>query len=149
MVMAAIIAETRNRFRQVMLVGILFLLSSFVLSWVGKEVGSLPVFLVALFIFFMGFNVFEPIFPSLLTRITTPQTKGTASGIYSFCHFIGNFVGAMLSGLLYHAYPSWLFLLLVVLASLFFYFTLSFPNPDRKPTPPLPEEDMGVVTLGK
>ena len=133
MLAATIYAETRNRYRQVMLAGAALLLISFFLSWAGKEWNAVPLYLAALFSFFMGFNVFEPIFPSLLTRMTTPQTKGTASGVYSFSHFMGNFVGAVLAGLWYHDHHSWLFLSLISMAVLFFYFLLNFPNPEQFP----------------
>ena len=46
----------------------------------------------------MGFNVFEPLFPSLVTRLTNPTTKGTASGVYNFCQFVGHFAGAAIAG---------------------------------------------------
>ena len=39
----------------------------------------------------MGFNVFEPIFPSLVTRSTAEDTKGTAMGVYNFSQFMGHF----------------------------------------------------------
>ncbi len=134
MISATIYAETRNRYRQVMMTGAALLLISFLLSWAGKEWDGVPLYLAALFLFFMGFNVFEPIFPSLLTRMTTPQTKGTASGVYSFSHFMGNFVGAVLAGLWFHDHLNWLYLLLIGMATFFFYLLLTFPNPQKKET---------------
>ena len=139
MLCATIYAETRNRYRAVMMVGAGLFLISFLLSWAGKEWDGVPLYLAALFIFFMGFNVFEPIFPSLLTRMTTPQSKGTASGIYSFSHFMGNFIGAVLAGLWYHNHPSWLFLLLIGMAALLFYFLQNFPNPHKQESSSKPE----------
>ena len=132
MVLTTIFAETKNRFREVMLFGGGLLLLSFSLSWAGRELNLVPLYLAALFLFFMGFNVFEPIFPSLLTRMTTPDTKGTASGVYSFSHYMGNFAGAALAGFFYQTSPALLFLWLISLAILFFYFTLTFPNPEKK-----------------
>ncbi len=132
MVLAAIFAETKNRFKEVMITGAGLLLLSFALAWAGRELSLFPLSIAALFLFFMGFNVFEPIFPSLLTRLTTPHTKGTASGVYSFSHYMGNFVGAVLAGLFYHSNPFLLFLLLIGGGFLFFYFLLSFPNLEKK-----------------
>ncbi|MBF0278905.1 MAG: MFS transporter [SAR324 cluster bacterium] len=146
MVLAAIFAETKNRFREVMISGAGILLLSFFLSWTGRELNYFPLYIGALFFFFMGFNVFEPIFPSLLTRMTTPDTKGTASGIYSFSHYMGNFAGAVLAGLFYHNYPSFLFLFLIGTASLFFYLTLTFPNPEKKAAP---EEGQGNIAVNQ
>ena len=78
---------------------------------------------------FASFNVFEPLFPSLIAKIA-PETKGTANGIYGFCHFSGSFIGASLAGAMYLNYPSLLFTLLTLLGISFFYKLLSFPSLD-------------------
>ena len=132
MVLAAIFAEVKNRFREVMLFGIVLLLTSLVFMGLGQEQNRLIWFVVALYFFFMGFNVFEPIFPSLVTRSTTSETKGTAMGVYNFAQFIGHFVGATVAGALY-VNNYLIFLLLLAVAEIwFFYLTLSFQNPEKK-----------------
>ena len=131
MILAAVFAEIRNRFREVMLFGVVLLLLSAVAMGIGQEQQMLLWFVVALFLFFMGFNIFEPIFPSLVTRTTTAETKGTAMGVYNFAQFFGHFAGATLAGALYlnHFY---IFILLIALAEFwFFYLTLSFTNPEK------------------
>lgn len=132
MVLAAVFAEVRNRFREVMLFGIVLLLASLLFMGLGQDQDSLLWFVAALYLFFMGFNVFEPIFPSLVTRSTTADTKGTAMGVYNFSQFFGHFAGATLAGALYlHHFYS--FLLLLALAEvLFFYLTYSFQNPEKR-----------------
>ena len=132
MVLAAIFAEVKNRFREVMLFGIVLLLTSLVFMGLGQEQNRLIWFVAALYFFFMGFNVFEPIFPSLVTRSTTSETKGTAMGVYNFAQFIGHFVGATVAGALY-VNNFLIFLLLLAVAEIwFFYLTLSFKNPEKK-----------------
>ena len=131
MILAAVFAEVRNRFREVMLFGVVLLLLSAVAMGIGQEQQMLLWFVAALFLFFMGFNIFEPIFPSLVTRATTAETKGTAMGVYNFAQFFGHFSGATLAGALYlnHFY---IFILLIALAEFwFFYLTLSFTNPEK------------------
>ena len=132
MVLAAIFAEVKNRFREVMLFGIVLLLTSLVFMGLGQEQNRLVWFVAALYFFFMGFNVFEPIFPSLVTRSTTSATKGTAMGVYNFAQFIGHFVGATVAGALYDNNYLIFFLLLAVAEIWFFYLTLSFQNPEKK-----------------
>jgi len=132
MVLAAIFAEVKNRFREVMLFGIVLLLTSLVFMGVGQDQNRLIWFVAALYFFFMGFNVFEPIFPSLVTRSTTSETKGTAMGVYNFAQFIGHFVGATVAGALY-VNNFLIFILLLAVAEIwFFYLTLSFQNPEKK-----------------
>ncbi|MGK5091504.1 MFS transporter [Deltaproteobacteria bacterium TL4] len=132
MIPAAIIAEVKNRFKEVMLLGIVFLLSSAILFGIGHEQHSIIWFIAALFTFFMGFNIFEPLFPSLVTRMTTPQTKGTASGMYNFSQFIGHSVGAIGAGFFYKYHPFYIIFITVGLELLFFYVTLSFKNPKKR-----------------
>jgi MFS family permease len=132
MVLAAIFAEVKNRFREVMLFGIVLLLTSLVFMGLGHEQNRLIWFVAALYFFFMGFNVFEPIFPSLVTRSTTSETKGTAMGVYNFAQFFGHFVGATVAGALYVNNYLIFILLLAVAEIWFFYLTLSFQNPEKK-----------------
>ena len=58
MILAAVIAEVRNRFREVMLFGVILLLLSAVAMGIGQEQEMLLWFVAALFLFFMGFNIF-------------------------------------------------------------------------------------------
>ena len=132
MVLAAIFAEVKNRFREVMLFGIVLLLTSLVFMGLGQEQNRLIWFVAALYLFFMGFNIFEPIFPSLVTRNTTSETKGTAMGVYNFAQFIGHFVGATVAGALYVNNYLIFFVLLAVSEIWFFYLILSFQNPEKK-----------------
>ena len=131
MIIAAVFAEVRNRFREVMLFGVVLLLLSAAAMGIGREQEMLLWFVAALFLFFMGFNIFEPIFPSLVSRTSTAETKGTAMGVYNFAQFFGYFAGATLAGALYlnHFY---IFILLITLAEIWFFFlTLSFTNPEK------------------
>ncbi|MGA1598690.1 MAG: MFS transporter [bacterium] len=131
MIPAAIVAETRNRFREVMLAGNLLLLGSLAaLGWFWEDPQS-PGVIAAMLLFFMGFNVFEPLFPSLVTKMTSPETKGTASGVYNLSQFMGHFVGAALAGALYQSHFAWLLISLAALELLFLYGTFVFPNPQR------------------
>ena len=129
MVFAAAIAEIKKAFKQVMLVGASLIIVA-LLQFAYGTVSQTPVVILAgAFLLFAGFNVFEPLFPSLIAKIA-PRTKGTASGIYGFCHFSGSFIGASLAGAMYLSYPILFFTLLTLLGASFFYKLLSFPNLD-------------------
>lgn len=129
MVLAAVVAETRNRFREVMLGGSLLLTSSVILLGTYLQQQDSFWLITALFAFFMGFNVFEPLFPSLVTRLSSPTTKGTASGVYNFSQFVGHFVGATIAGALYSLNLYILLALLLLINLAFLYLLRSFPNP--------------------
>jgi MFS family permease len=59
---------------------------------------SLPITIVALVVFFTGFNLLEATLPSLVSKFAPPAVKGTATGIYSSVQFLGTFVGAAVGG---------------------------------------------------
>ncbi|ASK36530.1 MFS transporter [Alloalcanivorax mobilis] len=58
-------------------------------------------FVLALFIYFMAFNLLEALLPSLVGRAAPAGTRGTAMGIYSTSQFLGVFIGGQLGGALY------------------------------------------------
>ena len=133
MVPAAIVAEVKNRFREVMFVGALLALFAFIMLLFNYQ-GENHFWwkLTALFIFFMAFNMFEPLFPSLVTRFTESDTKGTASGVYNFSQFIGQFFGAVLAGLFYNNNKTILMVIMIVLVLFFLKRISTFPNPVKK-----------------
>ncbi len=67
---------------------------------------SLTITIVALVVFFTGFNLLEATLPSLVSKYAPPAIKGTASGIYSSVQFLGAFVGAAAGGWLSQHYGS-------------------------------------------
>jgi phosphatidylglycerophosphate synthase len=62
---AAVMAEKKGKFKEILLVGIVFFILSFLL--IGNAT-SLSLFLVGIVVFFVGFNMHEPIMQSLTTR---------------------------------------------------------------------------------
>jgi MFS family permease len=55
---------------------------------------------VALFLFFLAFNLLEATLPSLVSKIAPAASKGTALGVYNSFQFLGLFLGGALGGLL-------------------------------------------------
>ncbi|WP_027848996.1 MFS transporter [Marinospirillum minutulum] len=54
--------------------------------------------LPGLLLFFTGFNLLEASLPSLISKQSPVQAKGTAMGIYSTSQFVGAFLGGVLGG---------------------------------------------------
>ena len=50
--------------------------------------------MLALLLFFVGFNVLEATQPSLLSKQTHAETKGAAAGVYNTIQALGLFIGA-------------------------------------------------------
>lgn len=60
--------------------------------------------MVALWLFFCGFNTLEALLPSLVSRIAPAAGKGTAIGVYNTWQFLGVFVGGTAAGWLHGVY---------------------------------------------
>jgi MFS family permease len=56
---------------------------------------------ILLFLFFTCFNFLEAALPSLITKLSPSDAKGTAMGVYSTSQFLGAFVGGALGGWAY------------------------------------------------
>lgn len=70
----------------------------------------------AVTIFFIGFYRLETGLPHWVSIIADPQARGKAMGIYSTAQFVGSFVGAALSGLIWHhcgVFAVFIFLLIL------------------------------------
>jgi MFS family permease len=64
---------------------------------------SLMALAVMLLIFFTAFNYLEASLPSLISTITSSNSKGTALGVYASSQFIGIFTGGLIGGII-HGY---------------------------------------------
>ena len=115
MVPAVIFAENRGKFKEVFILGILLLGLSFMSTTLVKN--FLGIVFMVLF-FFMGFNLFEALIPSLLTKLTHKDLRGLSLGFFNTMQFLGSFAGGIWGGyVLKHgnAYMTLLALMLVLL----------------------------------
>ncbi|MFL2555607.1 MAG: MFS transporter [Gammaproteobacteria bacterium] len=59
---------------------------------------NLNIMIVFLILFFGAFNYLEALLPSMVSKTTYENTKGTALGVYSTSQFIGIFIGGLVGG---------------------------------------------------
>ncbi|MCB1739897.1 MAG: MFS transporter, partial [Gammaproteobacteria bacterium] len=92
-------ADRKNRLKHVFVGAIAVLL--------GAQLGmlasppSLTLFVLALLVYFMAFNVLEASLPSLVSRLAPARAKGTALGVYSTSQYLGAGMGGTVGGLIY------------------------------------------------
>lgn len=97
MIPLIILGERKRRIKAVM-VGAITLLALATLLLMGRW-QTLPVLWLALFLFFVAFNLLEASLPSLISKEAPAASRGTAMGIYSTSQFLGAFVGGAGGGL--------------------------------------------------
>lgn len=89
------VADRRHLTRWVLSVMVLLFILSFLLLAVST---GLKMVVIALFLFFMAFNLLEVNLPAQVSRLSPAGTRGTAMGIYSTSQFAGAFVGGSVGG---------------------------------------------------
>jgi len=101
MVPFIIIGEKKRKMKPVLCGAIALLtMATASLTDIGQ---SLWLAWVALFFFFMAFNLLEASLPSLISKEAPAASKGTAMGVYSTSQFFGAFLGGALGGYLLQA----------------------------------------------
>ena len=89
-------ADRHNRVKHVFLisVGIVMLAQAGLYGFHD----SLWLMVVAMILYFTGFTVLEASLPSLVSRLTPSELKGTSLGVYSTAQYLGAFLGGVLGG---------------------------------------------------
>ena len=95
---AIIVAETKGKLKQVFCGAVSLLLFSTLLMAVF--IHNFTGVIIALFLFFLAFNLLEATLPSLVSKIAPSGSKGTAIGVYNSFQFFGLFLGGALGGFL-------------------------------------------------
>ena len=98
MVPLMFVAERKRKVKAMLLLAVVMLITSLVFLGAGQGLGWQ--WLLAIFVFFTGFNLLEATLPSWLSKQAPAGSKGTAMGIYSTCQFLGASAGGFLGGYL-------------------------------------------------
>lgn len=102
MVPLIIVGETRNKLKQVFVLGIVCIAA----AQLGLLSGMHSIWLITayLVVYFIGFNVLEASLPSMVSKIAPSDLKGTAMGVYNTMQSLGLFAGGAAGGLLFQKY---------------------------------------------
>ena len=92
---AAVFGEKYNRGKEVFLISIAFIAAAFIMMGFSE---SLWLFGTGVTFFFIGFNMFEPLLQSFVSKFAKASQKGAALGVANTFAYIGMGVGATLAG---------------------------------------------------
>ncbi len=113
---AAVFGEKYNKGKEVFLISIGFVALSFILmAWSN----SIFWFGVGTTAFFIGFNMFEPLLQSFVSKFAKVHQKGTALGVANTMAYIGIFLGGAVGGYMYEHFNRVGVAILVIFISLF------------------------------
>lgn len=128
-----IFSEKKQKTKEVLLAAIfLCILSQLCLFQANLSFWS---FILAMVVFFWGFNLLEATLPSLVSKTCNAGNKGAAMGVFSSSQFFGAFVGGSASGLILQRYDaSGVFLFAAIMLTLWFLVAFSMRKPDHRPS---------------
>lgn len=128
MLLGAYLGEKKRIIKGLLITSILTLLISFtILSHAANSGLALS---MALLLFFSAFGLGESFLPSLVSKTSPANTKGTAMGIFSSAQFLGAFAGAYFGGiLLSETSTETLFLCMTGLCLIWATITIKMPSP--------------------
>lgn len=127
MVPFIIIAEKKKRMKGVVTSGAAIIALSLLIM---VSANALWHWVVAMMLYFWGFNLMEASLPSWLSKVAPAGAKGSAMGVYSTMQFLGAFMGGGIGGWLYSEYGSdRLFLVFAVLIGIWLLLLLRSPAP--------------------
>ena len=117
-----IFSERYHKNKLTFLGAILFLLAAQITFIVFST--TLTGIIVALLIYFVGFNFLEASLPSLVSRVAPINKKGLALGVYNTSQSLGIFVGGSVGGLITKFYGyNGSFLFCIILIGVWFAFS--------------------------
>ena len=95
---AAVFGEKYNKGKEVFLISIGFIAVAFILMGFSE---TLILFATGVVFFFIGFNMFEPLLQSFVSKFAKAHQKGAALGVANTFAYVGMGIGATLAGKLF------------------------------------------------
>jgi predicted MFS family arabinose efflux permease len=130
---AAIIAEKKGKFREILIIGIAFFAISYLIIGFSP---SATVFVVGVVIFFIGFNMHEPIMQSLASKFAKVHQRGLVLGIFNSAGYLGTFLGGLLGGMFFNYDKSTslttLVIVITIICVLWAVLIITMANPAKK-----------------
>jgi len=142
---AAVFGEKHNKPKQIFLISIVLFTGSFLIM--GLTTSS-TLFIVGVVMFFIGFNMMEPLVQSMITKFAKVHQKGAALGIANSVAYFATFVGGTTAGLLLGISDrESIGISVAVVATLWFLWTLRLQNPIKHSHLYLPEANVDMDKL--
>ena len=144
---AAVFGEKYSKGKEVFLISIGFIIASFLLMGFSS---SFLWFAVGATFFFIGFNMFEPLLQSFVSKFAKVHQKGAALGVANTFAYVGIFLGGAIGGYLYGHYKETGVTWFVVFISIFWIFwILGMRNPGLRSNLFLNFDEFNKDELGK
>ena len=142
---AAVFGEKYNKPKQIFLISIVLFIGSF--SIMGLTSSS-TLFIVAVSMFFIAFNMMEPLVQSMITKFAKVHQKGAALGISNSVAYFATFIGGTTAGLMLQTSDrATIGVSVAVLATVWLLWTLKLQNPTKHSHLFIPQSEVDTKKL--
>jgi predicted MFS family arabinose efflux permease len=129
---AAVFGEKYHKGKEVFIISIIFIALSFILMGFTD---NFFLFAVGAVFFFIGFNMFEPLLQSFVSKFAKVHQKGAALGVANTFAYIGIFLGGAIGGLLYqYSQEKGVAIFVLIISLLWIYWIVGMRNPGVRAT---------------
>jgi predicted MFS family arabinose efflux permease len=144
---AAVFGEKYNKPKQIFLVSIVLFIGSFLLM--GLTASS-TLFIVGVSLFFIAFNMMEPLVQSMITKFAKVHQKGAALGISNSVAYFATFIGGTSAGLMLDISDrATIGISVAVLATIWLLWTLKLQNPTKHSHLFIPQDNIDTDKLNE
>jgi MFS family permease len=127
---AAIFGEKYGKGKEIFMisVGVIFL------GFIAMGFATTPwIFILGVVLFFIGFNMFEPLLQSFVAKFAKVHQKGAALGVANTFAYTGIFLGGLLAGwLMQHYGRGTLAIVVAIIAIVWFIWVATMPSPNNR-----------------
>ncbi len=127
---AAVFGEKYGKGKLIFMISIIAIMIGFIAMGFSQ---SPTVFIVGVVLFFIGFNMFEPLLQSFVSKYAKIHQKGAALGVANTFAYIGIFLGGMLGGWMMQSFDrQTLAIVVIVLCIAWFMWIVKMQNPSAR-----------------
>ncbi len=127
---AAVFGEKKDKGKEIFLLSIILIAIGFALMGFSTNA---TLFIVGVVFFFIGFNMFEPLLQSFVSKFAKVHQKGAALGVANSFAYFGAFLGGVIGGWLMHSYSrGTLASFVLVLCVAWFFWVMKLRNPGHR-----------------
>ncbi len=127
---AAVFGEKYDKGKEIFMISIASIALGFLLM--GFATNAI-LFIIGVCLFFIGFNMFEPLLQSFVSKFAKVHQKGAALGVANSFAYFGAFVGGVLGGWLLHSFSRGTLALMVLgLCLVWFWWISKLRNPGHR-----------------
>ena len=127
---SAVFGEKYGKGREVFMISV----ATIFFGFIAMGFASTPwVFILGVVLFFIGFNMFEPLLQSFVSKFAKVHQKGAALGVANTFAYIGIFLGGILAGfIMNHSNRETLAIVVAILSAIWFWWVATMPNPNNR-----------------